>query len=222
MIAAEGGDPLRSTQNLMQTAAVLRVGTPQQKAQTVAQVVRQFGVDINALDEALVGQGTNGGGGAGANGGLTPDVQQYLQQQMNPVNQFMANVNQAIQQRDAETERSVVAEIEAFEQNPKYVYYEDVREDMADLMQMAGQRGQRMTMEQAYDRAVAMNARIAQLVARKKEVEKAQKDQGDLAAKRRAAASIQGRAPAPAAPKEPEDLRGAISQAWDMSVQRGA
>ena len=41
--------------------------------------------------------------------------------------------------------------------DPKYPFFEDVREDMADLIEINAKRGIALTMEQAYDRAVRSN-----------------------------------------------------------------
>src|SRR6056297_2018800 len=54
---AMNGGPQNTIPGLLQTASVLQMGAPAQKAQIVAQLVKQFGVDVRALDNALVGQG---------------------------------------------------------------------------------------------------------------------------------------------------------------------
>ena len=55
-IAASGMDPLQATQRLMTIDASLRVGSPQQKAMIVKDIISQFGVDINTLDSVLAGE----------------------------------------------------------------------------------------------------------------------------------------------------------------------
>src|SRR5512139_2636748 len=46
MIRAEGADPISATRELFGQAAILRIGTPAQKAHLVATVVKRFGVPI--------------------------------------------------------------------------------------------------------------------------------------------------------------------------------
>ncbi len=213
-IAADGGDPLTATRNLMQTAAVLRVGSPQQKAQTVAQIVRQFGIDIETLDNALAGAPAQPGNGAG----MSPDVQQYLQQQLAPVQQFMGNLQSRVQQANEVQATEVSSEIEAFENNPKYPYFEDVREDMGWLFERANQRNEKLTLEGAYEQAIRMNPKLSEITTKQQAARQAQEANKSLEAKKRAAASLRGTAPAPAAPAEPKDLRGALEKAWDKAA----
>lgn len=213
-IAADGGDPLTATRNLMQTAAVLRVGSPQQKAQTVAQIVRQFGVDIETLDSALAGAPAQPGNGAG----MSPDVQQYLQQQLAPVQQFMGNLQSRVRQANEAQATEVSSEIEAFENNPKYPYFEDVREDMGWLFERANQRNEKLTLESAYEQAIRMNPKLSEITSKQQAARQAQAANKSLEAKKRAAASLRGTSPAPAAPAEPKDLRGALEKAWDKAA----
>src|SRR4030095_11141214 len=58
---AENASPLQSVQNLMQTAADPRVGTPQHKANLVAGIINNFAIDVAMLDSILAGQQPQGG-----------------------------------------------------------------------------------------------------------------------------------------------------------------
>ncbi len=60
LMASEGtNDPMVAVQNLMNTAAQLSMGSPQQKASRMAQLIQHYGIDINMLDNALVGNGAS-------------------------------------------------------------------------------------------------------------------------------------------------------------------
>jgi hypothetical protein len=52
LIEAEGGTPERAIKELMSTAALLRMGTPQQKRDIVLSVARQYGVDLGQQQQA--------------------------------------------------------------------------------------------------------------------------------------------------------------------------
>ncbi|MDD1710457.1 MAG: hypothetical protein LUQ37_06075, partial [Methanoregulaceae archaeon] len=52
-LQAEGVDVLTASANLMNLASRLRFGTPVEKAQLAATIVRNYGVDVNALADAL-------------------------------------------------------------------------------------------------------------------------------------------------------------------------
>ncbi|GAG06616.1 unnamed protein product, partial [marine sediment metagenome] len=54
-IQAENSTPLQAVSNMMRTAAVFRTGTAQQKAQTAASIIKNFGIDIQMLDSMLAG-----------------------------------------------------------------------------------------------------------------------------------------------------------------------
>jgi hypothetical protein len=49
--------------------------------------------------------------------------------------------------------------------NPKYPHFDTLREDMADVIDIASKRGVKLSLEQAYSRAAAMNPEVSQLVA---------------------------------------------------------
>lgn len=211
-IAADGGDPLQATRNLMQTAAVLRAGSPVQKAQTVAQIVQQFGIDIETLDSALAGQPM-----PGPNGGQPPP--QYVSDpRLDQVTQFMQGLQTRAQENQQAFQASVRSEIEAFENDPANMFFKDVEQDIEVLMRVADERGQEMSLKQAYDQAIQMRPELRAVVERQKGNGKQTQT---LTQKKRAAASIQARSPQVSAPKEPETLRGAIEQAWDLAESGG-
>jgi len=183
MIRAEGRDPVVAAQELFATAAFLRTGTPAQKAQLVANMVKNFGIPIDALDQALVGE-------------EIPDedskIAQLLDQRLKPVMGFIDEVKGLRSQREQQTQQNALSEIQSFAQDPKNEFFDDVREDMADLMELASKRGSPLTLQEAYDRAIRSNDEIQLIIKRRKEAEIAKKED--------AASSIPSKgAPRPAA-----------------------
>jgi len=77
-------------------------------------------------------------------------VQQQLQQALAPM------LQRESQQRQ-QSEREVNQTVEAMAFDPKYPYFEEVREDMADIMEISTRRGVAMTLDEAYSRATRMN-----------------------------------------------------------------
>ena len=55
-LAVTGEPPAKTIQGLLQTASILQMGSPVQRANTVASLIKQFGVDIRTLDDVLAGQ----------------------------------------------------------------------------------------------------------------------------------------------------------------------
>ena len=178
--AAEGVSAAQATANLMQTAAGLRVGTPQQKASIVREIITNFGVDIGMLDTMLSGQQV-------AQTGEDSHLQTMLQQQLAPIQSFMQEVQQQRQNFQETTSRKAQAELEAFAAS--HEFFEDLRMDMADISDMASRRGQNLSLEECYQRAAQMHPEIGPILAQR---EKARTPTTDVAAKKRAASSVSG------------------------------
>jgi DNA-binding transcriptional MerR regulator len=196
MIQAEGGNPIETVNNLLATAAFLRTGPAAQKAVMVAKLVKDFGISIQDLDAALAGQD------------LPPDpnaqLQQLLDQRLAPVNQLLSTVQQARAQREQQTDAVVDQEIIAFAQDPKHEFFADVKDEMADMVELAARRGRTMSLAQAYERAVANDPEIQATLKRRAEQKKA------------AGSSLQSRGPSMGAPDaKGRSLRADLEFAFD-------
>lgn len=210
LIQAQGSTPLAAVKNLMSTAAGLTVGTAQQKAAIVAEIIGNYGVDIATLDDILSGKGGQPVAHQNGAGAISPQLAQMLQ----PVMGFMNEVQQAKQQRQ---ERMQYEAVQLVEENSTLPYFDDLREDMADLMDMAAKRGVEMTIDQAYDKAVALNPEIASELSKKIASQEAKRNGGTrLANKRRASSTISG-APSGGGDgkKTPTTRREALEAAFD-------
>jgi hypothetical protein len=104
-------------------------------------LIRMFGRDPVAVARAILGPQAQAEGTQGAQG-YDPRVDQLIQQQQ----AWLA-------QQQEERERSAMTEIEKFARAPENVYFEDVRRDMAWMMQNIPD----ISMREAYDRAVWAN-----------------------------------------------------------------
>lgn len=207
VINAEGGRPLETVHNLMKTANVLYAGTPIQKAQTVAAIIRNFGIDIEALDQELSGQGGQGGQGRTAQ----PDLSQLIQQQ---VQTALAPLLQQQQVRGHQQEQEAMTELQNFLDDPKNEFAYDVKDTMADLMELAAKRGEKLDLHTAYSRAILAHNDIAEVVARRKVSQQAESVAETAKAAKRKAVSITG-APARSLPSA-NNLRATIEAAMDQ------
>ena len=136
ILQAEGAEPLRAVANLLQTAAALRTSPPGQRAALVADMVRTFGIDVEMLDQALA---------ARLNGRQAPvnpldSVMQALDQKLKPVMDFMGNVQTTRQTAEQQARSEAERVWNEFVENPENEFAQDLREDMADLMQVAASR----------------------------------------------------------------------------------
>ncbi len=193
----------QTIEGLLQTGSVLQMGTPQQKAQTVANIIKQFGVDITALDGMLVGEAPP----------QEMQAQQHVQNMINQQLQPMQQQLQQYQQREMQEQQAMQAEmgntIQQFANDPANEFYSDVSAQMADLLDMAGNRGQNMSLEDAYRTACMTHPQISEIM--KRRVDQSQVDQ-----RKQAASSIHGtRGGAGGAATGKSSIEQALNDAWD-------
>jgi hypothetical protein len=194
MIRAEGGEPLRAVESLLQTAAALRTAPLQTKAQMVAQMVRQFlpgreGIEL--LDAALSG------------------APQSAQSAYSAPVDIDRRVEEVLARRDAERQQqdvsqrvtTALAEVEGEE------FFPDVKGDMADLLELAAKRGFAMTPKEAYNRAVLVHPEISKVLEQRRAASKAQ---GGAARSQLAASSVKSTPAAGDTSTQPKDLRETI------------
>ncbi len=195
-------------QGLLQVGSTLQMGTPQQKAETIANIIQRFGVDVPALDDILTARAGNGEGGGDGGGGNNAAITAAVSQAVAPLQQQVQRLTQG-QRDDAAADQAAAAErFEAFTQDPKNEFYTDVRHDMADLLDMAVRRGQPMTLEQAYAKACKMNDKVSAIIA-KRNASKAP------AKKKKASKSVSSPPAGPGAkPESGKNMTDDIRNAW--------
>jgi len=188
--------------SLLNTASILQMGAPAQKAQTVANLIQQFGVDIATLDNVLTGQ---------------PQTQEQPQTQQLDINQLVDQRFQQYQQREAQAQQQIqgqaaMATIQAFGNNPANEFYNDVKMEMADIIELASNRGQAMTLQQAYDKACILNPEISAIV-------NGRISQSSVTRKLRAASSVGGGPGGEGGSSAPGSMRSVIEEAWGEQGQ---
>lgn len=204
-----GDNYLGGVQGLMNICAELQQGGVAQKAQRIAGLIQHYGVDIEALDTVLSGQQPS------PEQQGNQQIQQYLDQRLAPVNELMSTINQNRQNQQYQIEAEAEQSIGEFGADPQNVYFENVRYAMADFLDMAGHNGQEMSLQEAYDRACAMNPEIAGLVAQQRAAQQ-QESSGQASRRRRqAASSITGRQNSSQSMTGGQDMRSLIETAWD-------
>lgn len=149
LIQARGiTDPLNQViKPILQIRAALEIGSPQQKAQLVANMVRDFGIDVSELDAAITNHIKNPGAAQAAAPMAPPPPSYRTSPELQPLFALAERLAQRSQAAAAEAVASV-------EELPNF---EELREDMADIMERADRAGREITIQQAYDRAAVMN-----------------------------------------------------------------
>jgi hypothetical protein len=158
MIAAEGGTPAKAFESLLQTAAIFRVGSPQQKADTVRQLIQQFGVDVNLVSPQDEGTATYQDPDLAALKAEIADLKgQLTTQQATEQNQKIQTANQ---------------QIEEFAQAEGHEHFDKVRTQMGVLIQS----GQAKGLQDAYDQSLWLVPELREeMLAKQKKAEEDKK-----------------------------------------------
>lgn len=131
-IQAEGGTPATAVQSLLNTAYLLRTGSPEQKRTLLLQTAKQFGVDLASVTTQE-----------------QESVPAYVSQITNELQQLKQTFSQREQSDRQRLENDAQTEIATFAADPKHTYFETVKGHMAALI---GQ-GLATDLKDAYDQA---------------------------------------------------------------------
>lgn len=213
------GNPLQAVNNLLTFERNMTSGNKQSKAQMTAQLIKQFDIDLPTLDAILSNTDVP------AEVKQQSEVQRLVDQQMAPVNQFMANQQkqqQQVQQIHHDQFQQSIQKMEA--DTLKYPHFVSVRDDMADMIEIGAKRGVAVSLEEAYNKATLMNgypAAVETLTETETATQKALKEHNAAQAAKEASVSVSGN-PASVTGTVPTntDLRSLISNALDGGSNR--
>jgi len=182
-IKEAGMEPVSAVQALFSADSMLRSGSPQQKAQMLHKLARDYGID---MQQAAQEPQQN----------FDPQVF-GLQQKLTQMEQWIEQQTIAREQAEAQTLNS---EITRFASLPENVHYEEVRNDMAGLLQAGMANG----LQDAYEKACYANPTVrakvlAQQQAKADTERKAQAIQKANAAKQASAVNVSRKGTLPSA-----------------------
>ena len=165
----ENATPASAIAPLLQTAAILRTGTPSQKAQLVAQTMQQYGVPFEHIASMFGGQQQGGQPAA-----LDPSLN-ALYQEVNGLKQQLQTSQHSQEQFESQRALSV---IEQFKSDPANVHFEAVKEKVAALLQtpnLLGQDaqflGERDLLQRAYNTAIKLDPNLSAQIAAQQQAE---------------------------------------------------
>lgn len=207
VLSGMGSTPMETVSNLFDTVANLRMGSPIQKAQVVANLISEFGVDVNTLDSALVGAAPT------PEAHQVSQIEQMVAQKLAPFEAMMGQQNAMVQQQKAQQQETANTEVQNFSQQAEFL--NDVRMDMADMIDMAAKRGVDMTLEDAYAKACAINPQISGVLAERAQRETLTGANTTMSSKRNAASSVVGRQVGVGAGGGDMSMRDTMNAAWD-------
>lgn len=199
MIRAEGSHPLQAVGNLLQTAAALRTAPVAHKAKLVAGLMDTFGIPVEALASALDGK--------------APAKEHQSAPPINP-DTIVEKVLQGLQQRAQQTELADArTQLTKFLENPPE-FFEDVKLDMADILDTAHRRGVKMTYQQAYERACKLDPEISGILDQREKAKAATTPAPSIQRSKAAATSVRNQ-PAPAVnPNKKGSLKDDLEEAF--------
>lgn len=218
-IRAEGSTPEKAIGNLMNTAMLLRTGPPHLKAQALAEIITDFGVPLDGLVAALQGRPQQ------------QSQQQHQPQQVDPAS-IAKQVEQQLMerltsQRDSHLVAKSQAETDGFLDGKAMHgldgadYGDQIREDMADIIERATKRGSTITLEQAYNRAAREHPEVSKVLEQKERAAGAAKANASTQRARVAASSVRHEsATQPVSKADATDLRSTLRRAMDANSER--
>jgi hypothetical protein len=156
-VQSYGSNPVQMVDSLLQTEATLSGGSMQQKAATIANLIQQYGIDLSTLDDVL----SRGLQNQPQQPDLAAELEQRLMQKFQPMLQTVQSFQEQQRQQELQLQQEAVTTVEQMALDPRFPYFDEVRNDMADVMEIMSKRGQPITLEDAYKRATAMNGYVA-------------------------------------------------------------
>jgi len=159
-------DPVQQIAGLMQSHHTLALGTPEQKANLMLRIVKDYGVDLQQLVQL-------------ADPNNAPYVDPTVQNLTQTVQTLQSELARQNAQRLEATRATLSSQIDAFAKDSKNVYFGEVANDMAALIE----GGVCKTLEEAYEKAVWTNPSTRQREATRIAVEKAEEARKAAAAK---------------------------------------
>lgn len=185
LIKQYGVSRAQAVQPALATMAALYTGTDNQKAELVANIVAQHRVPVEVLAQILhdrmVGNGGNMPYQPAPQANQGPDIDSLVQQAL--------SAHPLIQQFTQRQEQQAVEAVSAVE---GYDHFEEVRLEMADILDRARARGKSVDLYTAYEIACRTYGLTPTPSAAAATAAQARDEQGRFAASRRAASSVAG------------------------------
>lgn len=190
----------QAVQTLLQTEYALRNGSSEQKADILQSLATQYGVPIN--------------------GQQTPPNQEidrlnaHIRSLETRLGSFESQ-NQASQQQQVLDTVSEFRDAKDAQGNPLRPYFSEVETEMAQLITA----DPKLTLEQAYNKAIRINDEVAAKIEQEKEQAKSQeKAKAAQSAKRKASSNVKGRR-TPVSSKPNASVSSAVEDAWEALSQ---
>ncbi len=202
-IRSAGQEPHQYVGELLKTAHLLTYAPPQQKAAVLADIIAQFGVPPQDLDQALVARMQGRPMQQPQQAQLQPDVRALLREEI-------AGMQHAAMARQAEEQASSLSQ--------KLEFYDDVAPQMADILDVWAKQGKKTVTEddinRAHNIACSLNDDVREALEQRKKAD-AVRTTSKVTARARAASSSIRSQPTAAPAAQPVDRREALESMYD-------
>jgi hypothetical protein len=201
-LRARGADVSSTLAGMLQFDAVLHHGGPEEKAQSLAHLIVTSGVPLESLDKQLEARlkGSNGQAQQPNAAHLNPQaIAEQVRKQL--LGEFEQKRQTALAQKHA-------ADIAKFGETREF--FEDVRQDMADIIEARARRGISLTPEAAYDLACSMSPEISAVLKQRQAATQANVQNTSTQRARAAASSVRSQPASLDTKTEPTDVRSAL------------
>ena len=191
------GGPQNILPGLLQTGAALQTGNEIERARTVAGLISQFGVNPAQVADFLDNK--------------TPEktnkskIDDLFNERLAPIQQQLAQFQQREQQFQQQGQQKVAQDISSFAES--HEFFDELREPIADILDIAARNGREMSLEQAWEHAGWQHPEI-------RKVWMARQSQGQVQQRKRAASSIHGTPGGEGSSAGTADLRSTLEQAF--------
>ena len=139
-------------------------------------------------------------------------LQRMLDERLAPVNDLLSGLKDYHSQTTQQTQANTQQSIAEFSQDPANEFFEDVKADMADIFDLATKRGQKLSLKEAYDKAVALHPEISKVLSSRNNAQK-------VIQKKNASSSVSSvNTREPSKNNSGNDLRSSILDAWDVNM----
>lgn len=184
MIAEYKLSPQQVIRDLFKTASTLRGGTQAQKIAIMRGMAHEYSIDLNSV--VPTEQEIAAAAAAPQPDPQVPVLRQQLQETQDQIKQF----------RDSQL-AELKAETEAFAQAPGHEHFEEVKAEMAALLES----GTAKSLQEAYDNAIYTKPSVrAKVLAQQQETERKRAADKAAAAKRAASTNVKTRGSLPSTP----------------------
>jgi hypothetical protein len=203
-------DPFTAVNEIVGTAVRMQTGTMEQRAQATYEVIKSFGIDINALDNAIVNGGQLPAGSEAPN----RQMEEMLNKRLAPIDALMQQRTQQNENTQHVNQQQARQDVATFSETAEFI--SDVRTTMADLMQLAAKDGRVLTMPQAYETACKLNPEVSKVIQQRENAQRVNGRNQELENKQVAASSVTGVPAGGGDMTKLNTLEDALNAAWDM------